>query len=156
MPESLAARIGGIEMRRNDFFKTAISCLAFLAIFAATCGTGLAQKANPKTERESLNLRPQPQAADHTDEDEKLDDKFRKFGSAAGAAYQCTPESEREKLVSDVRRAYTRIGQLFGTDRAFYFAVHFGHATDGPFDKAKCPELLKKLRESILVRRAAQ
>jgi hypothetical protein len=60
---------------------------------------------------------------------------------------------QREKLVSDVMRAYSRIGQLFGTDRTFYFAVHFGNATDGPFDKAKCPELLKKLRESVLVRR---
>ncbi len=48
------------------------------------------------------------------------------------------------------------IGQLFGTDRAFYFAVHFGNSTGGPFDKAKCPELLKKLRESVLVRRVAQ
>ncbi len=143
-------------MRRNDFFKTAISCLAFLAIFAVTCGTGLTQSANPKTKRESLNLRPRPQAAAQTDDDDKLDEQFRKFGSAAGAAYQCTPESEREKLVSDVMRAYSRIGQLFGTDRAFYFAVHFGNATDGPFDKAKCPELLKKLRESILVRRAAK
>lgn len=73
-----------------------------------------------------------------------------------GAAYQCTADADKEKLVADVRQAYTRISQLFGTDRAFYFAVHFGHASQTPFDKAKCPELLKKLRESVLIRRAAK
>lgn len=141
-------------MRSNDFYQTAISRLTLLAIFAVTCATSIAQTSNSKTP-EKLNLAPQESAA-QTDEEEKLDDSFRRFGSAAGAAYQCTAEADREKLVSDVRQAYTRISQLFGTDRAFYFAVHFGNASQAPFDKAKCPELLKKLRESILVRRAAK
>jgi hypothetical protein len=57
------------------------------------------------------------------------------------------------RVVDDVRHAYTRIGQLFGTDRAFYFAAAFGNGTDETFDKARCPELLKRLRESSLVRR---
>jgi hypothetical protein len=103
----------------------------------------------------SAQDKPVDKAADaaQADEDEKLDASFRKFGQAAGAAYQCTPEAEREKLVSEVRRAFNRIGQLFGTDRAFYFAVSFGKATDEPFDKAKCGELITKLRESVLVKK---
>jgi hypothetical protein len=148
--------MGGIEMRSKDYFQSTISCLALLAILAVACGISLAQSANPKTPAENLLLKPPQQAAAQTDEDENLDDSVRKFGSAAGTAYQCTPESEREKLVSEVMGAYTRIGQLFGTDRAFYFAVHFGTASQGSVDKAKCPELLKKLRESILMRRAAR
>ena len=141
-------------MRSNKYYQTAISCLALLAIFAMTCATSIAQTNNSKT-TEKLNPAQQESAA-QTDEDEKLDDSFRKFGSAAGAAYQCTADADKEKLVGDVRQAYTRIGQLFGTDRAFYFAVHFGNSSQAPFDKAKCPELLRKLRESILVRRAAK
>lgn len=143
-------------MRSNSLYQTAISSLALLAIFAATCVASIAQTGNSKTEKVILNLTQQQESTAQTDEDEKLDDSFRRFGNAAGAAYQCTADAEREKLVSDVRQAYTRIGQLFGTDRAFYFAVHFGNASQAPFDKAKCPELLKKLRESILIRRAAK
>jgi hypothetical protein len=141
-------------MASNDFYRNAISRLTLLTIFAVTCATSIAQTNNSKT-AEKLNLAPQESAA-QPDEDEKLDESFRKFGNAAGAAYQCTAEADREKLVTDVRQAYTRISQLFGTDRAFYFAVHFGNASQAPFDKAKCPELLKKLRESILIRRAAK
>ena len=141
-------------MTRNNTFEKAIRCGFFLTIFAVTCATSVAQTSNSKTTG-PLNPAQQESAA-QTDDDEKLDDSFRKFGSAAGAAYQCVPDAEREKLVSDVRQAYTRIGQLFGTDHAFYFAVHFGNSSQAPFDKAKCPELLKKLRESILVRRAAK
>jgi len=141
-------------MRSNDFYQTTISRLVLLAIFAMTCATSVAQTSNSKTTA-PLNLA-QQESAGQTDDEEKLDDSFRKFGGAAGAAYQCTAEAEREKLVSDVRQAYTRISQLFGTDRAFYFAVHFGTASQGPLDKAKCPELIKKLRESVLIRRAAK
>ena len=141
-------------MRDNDFCQAAISRLALLAIFAVTCAGTNAQTNNSKT-TERANLAPQESAA-QTDDDDKLDASVRSFGIAAGQAYQCTAEGQREKLVTDVRQAYTRIGQLFGTDRAFYFAVHFGTASQAPYDKAKCPELIKKLRESILIRRAAR
>ena len=143
-------------MRGDHVLKTAIVSLAILAILAVSRGTDLAPSLNADTATPIPNLMPQQPEAAQTDEDEKLDDQFRKFGSAAGAAYQCSPESGREQLVSDVRRAYSRIGQLFGTDRAFYFAAHFGRAVDGPFDKAKCPELIRRLRESILVRGLAR
>ena len=141
-------------MTSNNIFEKAIRCGFFLTIFALTCAASIAQTSNSKT---TAPLNPaQQESAAQTDDDEKLDESFRRFGSAAGAAYQCTADVDREKLVGDVRQAYTRIGQLFGTDRAFYFAVHFGNSSQAPFDKAKCPELLKKLRESILIRRTAK
>ena len=144
-------------MRVNNIFRFGISALAFLTIITVASITSLGQTVSPKTNTDPLMLKPTQEAKDTKDEDDdKLDESFRKYGSAAGAAYQCTAPADREKMVSEVMRAYSRIGQLFGTDRAFYFAVHFGNSVEGPFDKTKCNELLKKLRESVLVRRTAQ
>jgi hypothetical protein len=92
-------------------------------------------------------------------DDEQLDASLRKFGYAAGAAYQCAEadrEADRERVVGDVKHAYSRIGQLFGTDHAFYFAAAFGGGTVQTFDKARCAELIKKLQDSVLVRRLRQ
>ena len=138
-------------MKRNNIFV----CAFALAIFAIASVTSVAQTVNSKTEKRILNLASPQESAAQTDDDDKLDESVNKFGTAVGSAYQCTAEADRDKLVGEARQAYTRIGQLFGTDRAFYFAVHFGNAAQAPFDKAKCPELLKKLRESVLMRRAA-
>jgi hypothetical protein len=136
-------------MTSNNFWQITICCLALLGIFALTSPSQSGQSQSPPATKE-------PDAADASDDDEKLDASFRRFGLAAGAAYQCTPESGKEKLVDDVLHAFSRIGQLFGTDRAFYFAASFGRGTDQPFDKAKCAELIEKLRESRLVRRLAK
>ncbi len=143
-------------MASTNISKSSITCGFVLTILAVACATSVAQTVNSKPEKQILNITSAQDAAAQADDDDKLDESVRKFGSAAGAAYQCTPEADRDKLVMEVRQAYTRIGQLFGTDRAFYFAVHFGNSSQAQFDKAKCPELLKKLRESILVRRAAR
>ena len=89
------------------------------------------------------------------DDDEQLDASLRKFGRAAGAAYQCA-DTDRERVVVDVKHAYSRIGQLFGTDHAFYFAAAFGGGTVQDFDKGRCAELVKKLQDSVLVRRLRQ
>ena len=143
-------------MTKKIVFKTSITCGFALTILVVLSTTSAAQTVNSKTEKQILHLTSEQDSAAQPDEDDKLDESVRKFGSAAGAAYQCTAEADRGKLVMEVRQAYTRIGQLFGTDRAFYFAVHFGNSSQAQFDKATCPELLKKLRESILMRRAAK
>jgi hypothetical protein len=136
--------------------KTSIMCGFVLTILVVWSTTSVAQTVSFKTEKQILSLTSEQDPAAQPDDDDKLDESVRKFGSAAGAAYQCTAEADRGKLVMEVRQAYTRIGQLFGTDRAFYFAVHFGNSSQAQFDKATCSELLKKLRESILMRRAAK
>ena len=143
-------------MTTKNVFKTSITCGFALTILVVLSTTSVAQTVNSKTEKQILHLTSEQDSAAQPDEDDKLDESVRKFGSAAGAAYQCTAEADRGKLVMEVRQAYTRIGQLFGTDRAFYFAVHFGNSSQAQFDKATCPELLKKLRESILMRRATK
>ena len=142
-------------MRKKNVFKTSITCGFVLTILVVLSATSVAQTVNSKTEKRILNLASPQESAAQTDDDDKLDESVNKFGTAVGSAYQCTAEADRDKLVGEARQAYTRIGRLFGTDRAFYFAVHFGNAAQAPFDKAKCPELLKKLRESVLMRRAA-
>ena len=133
-------------MRSKEIFQTVV--LAFFAVLSVSALTASVQIPQPAGAPASTAA----QQTAELEEDEKLDESFRKFGTAAGAAYQCTPDSEKEKLVNEVRRAYSRIGQLFGTDRAFFFATHFGRGTDASFDRARCPDLLKKIRESSLVR----
>jgi hypothetical protein len=141
------------DMAGNHILKSAIAFLAFITFLAFLAISRMTELTPGVTAGTTAiaNVIPQQPDTVRTDADEQLDDQFREYGSVAGAAYQCTPESGRERLVSDIRRAYSRIGELFGTDRAFYFAVHFGTSVDGPFDKAKCPELIKRLRESVLV-----
>lgn len=128
-----------------------LSALMFVLMMATASASAQVNSVNKVKDAAKTAVQQQPQ----DDEDEKLDESFRKFGGAAGAVYQCAADSEKEKVVSDVRRAFNRIGQLFGTDRAFFFAASFGKATDAPFDKAKCAELTTKLRESVLVKRLA-
>ena len=142
-------------MSNNKNYRTSILMLVPLALILVLMTTAVSAQVKPveKVKDGAKNVTHQDAAND--DDDEKLDASFRKFGQAAGAAYQCAGETEKEKLVGDVRKAYNRIGQLFGTERAFYFAVSFGKASDDPFDKSKCGELMTKLRESILIRRAA-
>jgi hypothetical protein len=146
-------------MKGNAVLWTATWCAVFLALVAVAYGTDRAHNSPSEPSGiPTVGLTPffetamQAGAAAQPDEDEKLDEQFGRFGMAAGAAYQCTSAANMEKFKSDIRRVYTRIGQLFGTDRAFLFAMNFGTATDKPFDKARCPELLKKLRESVFVR----
>ena len=143
-----------IIMSKNKSYRTSVVTLVPLMLVFVLMTTTSAQVRPAEKAKDAVKAAPAQDAANEDDEDEKLDASFRKFGQAAGAAYQCAGEGEKEKLVADVRKAYNRIGQLFGTERAFYFAASFGKATDDPFDKAKCAELMTKLRESILVKRA--
>jgi hypothetical protein len=137
-------------MRNRLLVQIAVWCVAFVAIAILWAGAATPPAENPAAAQVAA---PRSPALSEEADDEALDTSFRKFGRAAGAAYQCAPEADKMRVVDDVRHAYTRIGQLFGTDRAFYFAAAFGNGTDETFDKARCPELLKRLRESSLVRR---
>jgi hypothetical protein len=137
-------------MSNRSSVQLALWCAALIVI------AGLWSRA-ATSPAESSALEPaavsQAQPPSEEADDEALDESFRRYGRAAGAAYQCAPAADKLRVVDDVRHAYTRIGQLFGTDRAFFFAAAFGNGSDQPFDKARCPELLKRLRESSLVRR---
>jgi hypothetical protein len=78
----------------------------------------------------------QPNTASAEDEDLKFEESIRSFVS--GAAWQCLPETERTAHDREVLRAYTGLVQLFGSDRAFFYAAAFGAGTGMSIDKAKC------------------
>lgn len=83
------------------------------------------------------------------DEDEKFDEALRSFGFTSGAAYQCAAESERGAIQNDVRKAYSGLVRLFGTDYAFFYAASFGAATSMDIDTAKCAEYSASFRRAL-------
>jgi uncharacterized protein YdeI (BOF family) len=66
-----------------------------------------------------------PALAQEGDE-EAFDLALKEFGYAGGAAWQCATEDEKSALLDQSLRVYTRLTQLFGTDRAFFFSAAFG------------------------------
>ena len=93
----------------------------------------------------------QPAAAD---DEEQFDEKLRQFGYWSGAVMQCVPEPRAAETEREIILVFNRVAQLFGTDRTFLYAAAFGNGTSRQVDQAKCPEFLKKFRESTLVRGA--
>lgn len=71
-------------MRKNKVSKTAFACGFVLTILALACVTSVAQTVKSKTEKQILNLTRLQESAAQLDEDEKLDESVRKYGSAAG------------------------------------------------------------------------
>jgi hypothetical protein len=84
----------------------------------------------------------QPEAAVAQSDAEEIvfEEAVRNFGFASGAAHQCASAAERARIESDVLKAYSGLGRLFGTDQAFFYAAAFGAGTVMPIDKAKCAE----------------
>jgi hypothetical protein len=80
-------------MTTKNVFKTSITCGFALTILVVLSTTSVAQTVNSKTEKQILHLTSEQDPAAQPDEDDKLDESVRKFGSAAGAAYQCTAEA---------------------------------------------------------------
>jgi hypothetical protein len=91
----------------------------------------------------------QPNAASAEDEDLKFEESIRSFGFASGAAWQCLPEAERTAHDREVLRAYTGLVQLFGSDRAFFYAAAFGAGTGMSIDKAKCSSYITDFRAAM-------
>lgn len=89
------------------------------------------------------------QAYAQTDEDDKFDEALRSFGFTSGAAYQCAGEAERGAIQSDVRKAYSGLVRLFGSDYAFFYAASFGAATSMDIDMAKCAEYSASFRRAL-------
>ena len=91
-------------MKPVDPFRAAIAPLALVAIYAVVSATAIAQTTSSKTET-VFDLAPPQTQAPQVDEDERLDESFRRFGRAAGAAYQCAPEAEKERTGSQILRS---------------------------------------------------
>lgn len=69
-----------------------------------------------------------PALAQEGDE-EAFDLALKEFGYAGGAAWQCAADDGKPALLDQSLQVYTRLTQLFGTDRAFFFSAAFGAGT---------------------------
>ena len=95
---------------------------------------------------------PAAAAAAPADPEEDFDEKLREFGYWSGAAHGCVPEAQQAEVERKVLATFNRIGQLFGTDRAFFYAAAFGRGTSMKVEAAKCPEFLEKFEKATAAR----
>ena len=91
----------------------------------------------------------QSNAVSADDEDLKFEESIRSFGFVSGAAWQCLPEADRAAHDREVLRAYSGLVQLFGSDRAFFYAAALGAGTGMSIDKAKCGDYIADFRAAM-------
>lgn len=82
-------------------------------------------------------------------EEERFEDAIRHFGWLSGAVYQCLPEADRAAHDREVLKAYSGIVQLFGSDRAFFYAAAFGAGTSMSIDKARCASYVDDFKAAM-------
>lgn len=82
-------------------------------------------------------------------EEMRFEEAIRNFGFVSGAAYQCLPEADRDAHDREVLRAYSGLVQLFGSDRAFFYAAAFGAGTSMSIDKAKCANYVEDFKAAM-------
>ena len=70
----------------------------------------------------------------------------------AGAAYACLAE-EKDLKTHETRvfSAFTRLVQLFGTERAFKFAAAYGYGTSEENEEKKCAEVVDRFNDKYAV-----
>jgi hypothetical protein len=77
-------------------------------------------------------------AQDDASAEAAFDEALKNFGFTAGLAWQCSNAEERPSTLARSMDIYNRLTQLFGTDRAFYFAAAFGAGSSDTFDAKEC------------------
>ena len=120
--------------------------LAFALLCAGSVGPAWAQA--PASAAQT----PAAAAVAPTDDEEVFDEKLREFGYWSGAAHGCVPEAKQAEVERKVLATFNRIGQLFGTDRAFFYSAAFGRGTTAKVEAAKCPEFLEKFEKATAAR----
>ncbi len=117
----------------------AVSIAALLPLAA------LAQAAKP-----AAPVAPAASAPSLAEQEEiRFEEAIRSFGFVSGAAYQCLPEADRAAHDREVLRAYSGLVQLFGSDRAFFYAAAFGAGTSMSVDKAKCASYIEDFKAAM-------
>lgn len=124
--------------------KTAV--FAFAALCAGSVAPAFAQAPTTPAQAPAAAAPAAP-----VDEEEAFDEKLREFGYWSGAAHGCVAEAKQPEVERKVLETFNRIGQLFGTDRAFFYAAAFGHGTSVKIEAAKCPEFLDKFQKATAV-----
>lgn len=89
------------------------------------------------------------------DEEETFDEKLRQFGYWSGVALMCVESTKTKEMELRVLGIYQRITQLFGSDRAFFYAAAFGYGTSIQVDPARCKDALETFQQAPLLQRSA-
>lgn len=97
-----------------------------------------------------------PALAQDDAEDTAFDEALKSFGYAGGAALQCADDAGKAALSEDALRVFNSLAQLFGTDRAFFFAASFGAGTVDEIDMAACADYTAEFAEALRAGRAAR
>lgn len=84
--------------------------------------------------------------------DAAFDKAIVEFGQLAGASYACLAEDQDLKVhETRVFSAYTRLVQMFGTERAFKFSAAYGYGTAEANDEKKCAEIVDQFTDKWAV-----
>jgi len=97
----------------------------------------------------ALALVATPVAAQDASEETAFDDALKEFGYAGGAAWQCAEDAGKGEIVENAMHVYNRLGQLFGTDRAFFFSAAFGAGSVDEFPTEDCAGYAAEFAEGL-------
>lgn len=97
----------------------------------------------------ALCLAVTPAAAQDEGDDQSFDDALKDFGYAGGAAWQCAEDEGKGEIVESAMTVYNQVGQLFGTDRAFFFSAAFGAGTVDEIEAGDCAKHAADFSEGL-------
>lgn len=95
--------------------------------------------------------------AQEADEDTEatFDEALNQFGYAAGATHQCSDADEKAQTLHRSQQVFNRLSQLFGTDRAFYFAAAFGAGSVDKLEEGSCESYKRAFWDALKARNLA-
>ncbi len=116
------------------------------ALLLGCCATGtFAQDPSPAPEIPA-NETQEDKAARTQDVD--FDESIMEFGKLAGAAYACLViDADLKRHEARVFDAYSKLIQLFGTERAFKFSASYGYGTAEQNDEKQCAEVVDQFKD---------
>lgn len=98
------------------------------------------------------------QAADEPAEEqteEAFDEALNQFGYAAGVTHQCSDADAKAQTLYRVQQVFNRLTQLFGSDRAFYFAAAFGAGSVDKIEEGSCDSYKRAFWDALKARNLA-
>jgi len=80
--------------------------------------------------------------------DAGFDRSIMEFGELAGAAYAClADDADLKRHEARVFDAYSKLIQLFGTERAFKFSASYGYGTAEQNDEKQCAAIVDRFTD---------
>jgi len=117
-----------------------IKRIMILFALCLTLSFAHAQEAPPSAET------PPSDATDDANVDpaeQEFDSSLRELAELTGQAFACLSGEALEKHEDRAQEIFRRIIELFGSDRAFVFAVTYGHSAGEESEADKCPETIE-------------